>query len=95
MYTSDAERTKAIGRLLGTEPPRGLQGEQILAWAKMQTSYGTRVILVVAYAATLLTAIVIVSMALFRPPDGDAHKAPVLIDTSVERPKGSDTQERR
>ncbi len=86
MYKSDVERSRALAALLGTEPPRGLQRDAILAWTAMQISRQTRLLVVAAYVATLLTAVVIVGMALFRPSDSDAGKHPVLINSTVERP---------
>lgn len=87
MYKSDAERTRALVTLLGSAPPKALEGDQILKWVALQTTQRTRYLVVFAYLATLLTAIVVVGMALFR--DSDVGKPPVLIKSKVERPTGT------
>lgn len=86
LYSSDAERTRALGSLLGNEPPSGLKKEEILAWVALQGKHQSRSMLIVAYLATLFAVIVIIGMALFFPQHLEASRPPVLIDSTVLRP---------
>lgn len=75
LFKSDRARNTAFEKLLGNQAPRGAA----------QMRYRSRILMLVAYLCTLLTAIVIVSMAMFRPAPDEAHKQPVLIDSRVIR----------
>lgn len=86
MYGSDRERTRALTALLGVQPPVGLRAEDMLQWAALQSSHRSRQLLVLSYVATLLTALVIVGMALYRTQEPPQDKPPVLIDSSAQRP---------
>lgn len=86
LYSSDDERARALAALLGNQPPRGLKKDEILAWVALQAKQQSRVMLIVAYLATLFAVIAIVGMALFFPQQSEASRPPVLINSTVVRP---------
>src|SRR5271157_5230124 len=65
-YRSDSERIVALRSLLGTEPPKGLKGPEILKWTEIQAKGSTRVFLLVAYVSTLVTVLIVVGLAITR-----------------------------
>lgn len=75
LFKSDQARSNAFEKLLGNNAPRGVA----------QMRYRSRILMLVAYLCTLLTAIVIVSIAMFRPASDQTHKPPILIDSQVIR----------
>lgn len=54
-----------------------------MPWTALQTQCRSRVLAIVAYLSTLIAAIVIISMALFRPVAHEVRKPPVLVDSEV------------
>ncbi len=86
LYSSDAERTRALAELLGNQPPKGLRQKEVLAWVAMQTKQRSRVLWVLAFLVTLITAVIIVAMALFYQPTSEASKPPKMTDVKVIRP---------
>ncbi len=86
-YRSDAERLKALNALLGTEPPVGLKGAEILEWTKIQAKGSSRVLVLIAYISTLLTVCVIVGLAINNARSAKDHLPPELVNSSASRPK--------
>jgi hypothetical protein len=84
-FDSDAARNEALGKLLGSSPPRGLPRKNLMQWATDETRHRSRVLATVAYLSTLIAAIVIIGMALFQPIAHEVRKPPVLIDSEVNR----------
>ncbi len=56
-----------------------------MRWAALQSRHRSRVLAIVAYAFTLIAAIIIVSMAMFRPAEREIRKPPVLLGSEVEK----------
>ena len=61
-YKKESQRNKALGTLLGTEPPGGLTENGILEWTKLKIKEKTRIVILIAYIATLITAITILGI---------------------------------
>ncbi len=66
-FEDDEARSRALGALLGTEPPRGLAQADILEWVRLQSKGNTKIYLLIAYLATLAAVLVLVASALFFP----------------------------
>jgi hypothetical protein len=66
-FKDDEERNRALGALIGTEPPRGLAQADILEWVRLQSKAGARTYLLIAYLATLAAVMVLLASALFAP----------------------------
>ncbi len=84
-FGSDAVRIEALGKLLNGSPPQGLPEKDLMRWADLQIRHRARVLAILAYAFTLIAAIVIIGMAMFHPPEHETRKPPVLVDSEVER----------
>lgn len=81
-FGSDAARNEALGKLLGE---RAFRRKDLMRWATLRSRERARIVGAVAYLATLVTAIVIVGMALFKTGTHDMHKPPVLVGSQVHR----------
>jgi hypothetical protein len=58
-FKDDNTRLAAIGEIFNEPPPRGLEGNQaILEWVKTRSADKTRVLMVVAWLATLLAVLI-------------------------------------
>ena len=58
-FKDDKARLAAIGKIFNETPPRGLQGnEAILEWVKTRSADKTKVLLVVAWLATLVAVLI-------------------------------------
>ena len=82
---SDAARNEALRILLGNSPPQGLPRKELMRWSALEARHRSRVLIVVAYLATLTAVIVIVGMALFQPATHEVRKPPVLVESEVRR----------
>jgi hypothetical protein len=87
LYSSDEERNRALSALLDAQPPKGIKRDEIMAWVAMQGSQHKRVVLMIAYLATLFAGVLIVAMALFFPDHIESKRPPQLIDSQVIRPQ--------
>ena len=83
-FDSDNEKNKAIESLLGTKPPRGLVGDQILEWYQINNKQKSKSLLLLGYIATLLTIIVIIGLTFYKT-NKDKHKPPILIEQRVNK----------
>ena len=86
-FKSDSEKNEAIKSLTGIEPPRGLNGKQILNWYENNNRQRSKSLLLLAYLASLLTIILIVGLAYYKTtlPKQEIHKPPILIDERVNK----------
>ena len=86
LFKTDSERVTALKALLGTEPPRGLSGPQTLEWTRIQAGSNSKILLLVAYVVTLITACLIIGLAVQSARSIDADRPPKLIDSKASRP---------
>lgn len=89
-FRSDNARTEALGKLLGNDVPQGLRKKDLMSWETQRIRHRSRVLALVAYLSTLITAVVIFGMAAFQPAAHEVRKPPVLVDSEVTRgpPRG-------
>jgi hypothetical protein len=86
LFKTDSERVTALRALLGAEPPRGLSGPQTLEWARIQAGSNSRLLLLIAYVVTLITACLIIGLTVQTARSIDADLPPKLIDSKASRP---------
>jgi hypothetical protein len=85
-YESDRERNIALRALLGHDPPAVLRRADAISWTKLKTKERAHFLLWSAYLLTLLAAIIVFALTVYRltlPHPSD--DPPVLINSSVER----------
>jgi hypothetical protein len=85
LYSSDAQRTKALEELMGSSPPRGLQKAQILDWVAIQAKAQNRLFLLIAYVSTLIMGTVIVGLAVYHAQPPEDTSKPVLVKSKAEK----------
>jgi len=84
-YESDDARIKALGKLLGNEPPKGMHQKDLLAWSKQQTAGQTKVLITVSYLFTLLALVSVFALAKYKSDLAEERRPPVLVDSEVQR----------
>ncbi len=85
LYSSDAQRTKALEELVGSAPPRGIQQEQILDWVRIQAKAQNRSFLLIAYVSTLIMATVVIGLAIYHAQPPDDTSKPVVVKSKADR----------
>jgi len=86
---NDKDRLRALRSLVGSDIPEGLDQTGMLDVVRIRATERSRSLLLVAYVATLVTAILIVSLATVRAVRGDrseVSKHPVLVESTAHRP---------
>jgi hypothetical protein len=63
-YRDDAERTTALKELMHSAPPAGIRQSEIISWVQLKAKEQTKLLLFLAYIATLATATTIVTVSL-------------------------------
>ena len=78
LYKDDRQRNIALKAIIGKPPPEGLNGnEAILAWVKSESADKARVLLLIAWLATLISAVVLVVAIINTPKPVVGH--PIAI----------------
>ena len=89
LYSDDLERSAALKSLLGIEPPKGISRKDLLEWVKIQAKVQNRMFLLLSYAITLITILLICALVVFHTTRQSQSKAedrpPVLIESELIR----------